>query len=68
MVTDVELAVLAYRSYVPSFANDVPLANWVLDASLVRDDPSSSFAASVYTNCDEVVIAFRGTDEAGRER
>lgn len=32
MVTDVELAVLAYRSYVPSFANDVQLANWARDA------------------------------------
>lgn len=66
MVTDLELAVLAYRSYVPSPANDVQLANWAL--SLIRNDPSSGFAAGVYTNGDEVVIAFRGTDEAGRER
>lgn len=66
MVTDLELAVLAYRSYVPSSANDVQLANWA--RSLVRDDPSSGFAARVYRNGDEVVIALRGTDEAGRER
>ena len=30
MVTDVELAVLAYRSYVLSFANDVQLADRAL--------------------------------------
>ena len=60
MASDLELAVLAYRSYRPSDSNDVTAPSWI--ETLVRNDPSSGFAASVYTNGDEVVIAFRGTD------
>ena len=61
MASDLELAVLAYRSYRPSDSNDVTAPRWI--ETLVRDDPSSGFAASVYTNGDEVVIAFRGTTD-----
>lgn len=66
MASDLELAVLAYRSYKPSTRNDITAPNWV--ETLVRDDPSSGFAASVYTNGDAVMIAFPGADESGRER
>ena len=61
MASDLELAVLAYRSYVPSAKNDVEAADWhLVDA---RNTESSGFAASVYRNGDEVVIAFRGTTD-----
>ena len=61
MASDLELAVLAYRSYRPSDSNDVTAPSWI--ETLVRDDPSSGFAASVYTNGDEVVVAFRRTTD-----
>jgi|GEM_PF-6789161 len=62
MVTDLELAVLAYRSYVPSDSKNVTAPNWVENTDLRRESAASGFAARVYRNGDEVVIAFRGTN------
>lgn len=41
MISNLELAVLAYRSYRPSDSNDVTAPNWVENTNLVRGDRKS---------------------------
>uniref|UniRef100_UPI002C98C47E lipase family protein n=1 Tax=Povalibacter sp. TaxID=1962978 RepID=UPI002C98C47E len=61
MATSIELAVFSYNAYNPSLANEIGLTDWTTDP-LSASNSGTGFAASVYKNGDEVVIAFRGTN------
>lgn len=59
MATDLEFAAFSYGSYNPSDLNEIVMAGWNV---VTTSNPISGFAASVYKNGNEIVIAFRGTD------
>lgn len=59
MPTDIELAIMAYRSYQPSLNNDLEMPSWQRE-NRIGDD---GFAASVFSKGNDVVVAFRGTDD-----
>jgi glutamate-1-semialdehyde aminotransferase len=62
MATDLELAVLANAVYVAHPNNSVLTPSWKPVDALARSHPSG-FAAQVFEKGNEVVIAFRGTDD-----
>lgn len=60
MATEVELALMAYGVYGLSDKNKIDLGSWAVHApSLAQTD---GFAGAWYTDGNEVVVAFRGTD------
>jgi hypothetical protein len=59
-----QMTVMAFNAYRPSEENAIELlaSEWEIDGVLSRPNRGAGFDATVYVNCNQIVVAFRGTD------